>query len=121
MIEVTHQMVHAFIRGYADADDGSSKVILENTAERAGIAAVLALYLRQVEGSRGAGLCDCDDVDSPPTSPRDGTPMDHHCDCRAVITAAVLLGAYSATQHAKQCQHGSETDGFYRRRSPAAS
>lgn len=46
MIEPTDEMVHAFMRGYADADDGSSDVILNRTAERAGLAAVLALVER---------------------------------------------------------------------------
>lgn len=46
MIEVTDEMVHAFIRAYGAADDGSAQVILEGTAERAGLAAVLAIVER---------------------------------------------------------------------------
>jgi hypothetical protein len=82
-----------------------------------GLSAVLESFVRQVEGKRGFGLCDCDGADSDPT--RDGNPMDHHCDCRAVATAAALLGAYSKTVHAKQCGHGTEMDEFYEQWSPA--
>lgn len=49
MIEPTDEMVHAFMRGYAAADDGSSDVILNWTAERAGLAAVLALVERDYD------------------------------------------------------------------------
>lgn len=62
---------------------------------------------------RGSRLCDCDDLDdqeSPPTNPRTGARMDHHCDCLAVNTAAAMLGAYSATKHARECGHGTEMD-----------
>lgn len=118
MIELTDEMVHTFIRAYSDADDGSPEVILGSIAERAGLSAVLALYVRQVEGTRGSGLCDCAHSDSAPANPHDGSPMDHHCDCRAVVTAAMLLGAYGETVHAKQCGHGTEFDEFFQRRSP---
>ena len=46
MIEPTQEMVHAFIRAYAQADDGSARVILEDTAEKAGLAAALAIAER---------------------------------------------------------------------------
>lgn len=52
MIEPTDEMVHAFIRGYADADDGSSEVILNWAAERAGLAAVLAIVDRDIPVAR---------------------------------------------------------------------
>jgi hypothetical protein len=59
VIEPTDEMVHAFMRGYADADDGSPEVILNWTAERAGLAAVLAIVARDhVILPRGAqALC----------------------------------------------------------------
>lgn len=85
-----------------------------------GLAAALALFVRQVEGTRGSGLCDCDDVDSDPTNAATGAVMDHHCDCRSVVTAAMLLGAYSETVHAEQCGHGTAFDEFYGRRQPPA-
>lgn len=83
-----------------------------------GLAAVLEDFVRRVEGKRGFGLCDCDGADSDPVSPRDGAAMDHHCDCRAVVTAAALMGAYSETVHAKQCGDGTEMDEFYEQWSP---
>jgi ribosome-binding protein aMBF1 (putative translation factor) len=46
MIELTDEMVTAFMRAYAEADDGSAKVILEDAAERAGLAAVLTIVER---------------------------------------------------------------------------
>lgn len=57
----------------------------------------------------GSVLCDCP-ADSPPTNPATAVGMDHHCDCRAVEAAALMLGAYSETQHARQCVHGTEMD-----------
>ena len=72
----------------------------------------------RIEGQRGSGLCDCSSADSEPNSPASGERMDHHCDCRAVTTAAMILGAYSATAHADQCGHGTEMDEFYKRRQP---
>lgn len=63
-----------------------------------------------VEGP-GSQLCDCDDADSPPTNPRTGVLMDHHCDCAAVHAAATMLGGrYSATKHARECVHGTQMD-----------
>lgn len=47
-MEVTDEMVRAFMRAYAEADDGSAKVILEDAAEKAGLAAVLAIAERDM-------------------------------------------------------------------------
>lgn len=62
-----------------------------------------------LEGPRSP-LCDCDDSDSLPTSPRTGMRLYHHCDCRAVASAAIVLGANSKTYHAHECggPHGDE-------------
>lgn len=59
-----------------------------------------------------SGLCSCDpDGTNPPTNPRTGAAIDHHCDCRAVAAVAGLLGGlYSKTIHAGQCDHGTEYD-----------
>lgn len=114
MIEVTDEMVklvYAEIDFVRHGDDGIAE----------GLAAALALFVKQAEGARGSGLCDCYGTDSDPTNSETGASMDHHCDCAAVITAAKLLGAYSATVHAEQCSHGTSMDEFYRRRSPAAA
>lgn len=119
VIQVTDEMIAAFDEG-VDRETGylnrpKAKVV------RAGVSAVLSLYVKRVEGGRGSGLCDCDGADSDPTNGDTGAPMDHHCDCRAVITAAMLLGAYSETTHAEQCGHGTSMDEFYQRRSPEGS
>lgn len=58
----------------------------------------------------GSALCDCMGADSLPTNARTGARMAHHCDCRAVEAAAVMVGAYSRTAHAAQCGHGPEMD-----------
>lgn len=40
--------------------------------------------------------------------------MPHHCDCAAVRMAALVLGAYTATEHARRCGHeGSHWDEGY--------
>lgn len=114
VIEVTDEMIAAFDQG-VDRETGylnrpKAKAI------RAGMTAALAVYVRRVEGGRGSGLCDCDGADSDPTNVDTGALMDHHCDCRSVITAAMLLGAYSETTHAAQCGHGTSMDEFYQRR-----
>lgn len=49
MIEVTNEMVRAFIQGYCAADDDSPEVILGDKAERAGLAAVLAIAERDYQ------------------------------------------------------------------------
>jgi hypothetical protein len=118
VIEVTDEMVATFDQGV----DRETGYLSRPQAEvvRAGVSAVLALFVQNVEGQRGSGICDCDCSDSEPTSPRDGSAMDHHCDCRAVITAAMLLGAYSETVHARQCGHGTSMDEFYQRRKPGS-
>lgn len=86
-----------------------------------GLAAALTVFVREVEGARGSGLCDCYGADTEPTNQMTGSVMDHHCDCRSVITAAMLLGAYGETVHAQQCGHGTEFDESYQRRQPTSS
>jgi hypothetical protein len=54
-IKPTDEMVRAFMRAYADADDGSSQVILSDAAEKAGIAAVLAVVERDYRTVRICG------------------------------------------------------------------
>jgi len=70
------------------------------------VEAVLAIVERdliaRVEGKRDTGLCDCA-CDSDPVNPRTGLPMEHHCDCRAVTTAGVLLGDRRKTRHVAEC------------------
>ncbi|MFG3710819.1 hypothetical protein [Micromonospora sp. NPDC047730] len=61
----------------------------------------------------GSPLCDCEPHVNPPTSPATGALLDHHCGCTAVAVAAALLGAYSRTEHAAQCAHGTELDHLY--------
>jgi hypothetical protein len=46
VIKPTDEMVREFMRAYAEADDGSSEVILHDKAEKAGLAAVLAIVER---------------------------------------------------------------------------
>lgn len=70
------------------------------------VAATRLADVQCVEGKRGEGLCDCEDADGDPTSPITGEPMDHHCECRAVQTAAALLGSVARTQHAARCLCG---------------
>jgi hypothetical protein len=70
------------------------------------VAATRLVDVRSVEGKRGEGLCDCDGADDDPISPITGEPMDHHCECRAVLTAATLLGSVARTQHAARCLCG---------------
>lgn len=70
--------------------------------------------LRAKIEAAGSPLCDCEPEESPPTSPKTGERMPHHCECRAVLTAAVLIGAYTATEHAQQCGHeGARWDEAY--------
>lgn len=93
-------------------DDGVERLgyrgRLESEVIRAGLAAVLPVLIGRVEGPRGTGLCDCADTDSAPTSWRTGEPMDHHCDCRAVEAAAVLLGGRGQTRHHTACGCGTQ-------------
>jgi hypothetical protein len=80
--------------------------------DHASIAQILAVAATRladahaIEGKRGEGLCDCDGNDDEPTSPVTGDPMDHHCECRAVQTAAVTLGSVARTEHAARCLCG---------------
>lgn len=102
MIEPTDEMVAAFERegtgGYGDVVD-----------VRRGLAAAFALLARRIEGKRGEDLCDCDFADDDPISPETGKPMDHHCDCTAVLTVAVVLGSASLTSHHAECVCGRST------------
>jgi hypothetical protein len=62
---------------------------------------VLAFVAKALE-ARNSELCDCDDPDGePPTN--NGERIDHHCECRAVLTSAQLLGGQRFTVHADQC------------------
>jgi hypothetical protein len=71
VVEVTNEMVYAFAEAYSKADDGSSKTILGGLAERAGIAAVLAIVERDWNMQpRPAGS------HLPPTGPWT-VPVDH--------------------------------------------
>lgn len=119
MIVVSDALIAAFDRGV----DRETGYLNRPKAEviRAGLRDALALFVRDVEGVRGSGLCDCADADGDPTNPKTGAVMDHHCDCRSVSTAALLLGAYSETVHAEQCGHGTSMNEFYQRRSPTGS
>ena len=51
----------------------------------------------------GSLLCDCNPADSPPTSPRDGRRMDHHCDCVAVRASATIRRGETVTRHGREC------------------
>jgi hypothetical protein len=47
-------------------------------------------------GTRGAGVCDCDGADSPPTDWLDRSlPLLHHCDCVAWVVAETLARTYA--------------------------
>lgn len=102
MIEPTPEMIAAFDAVW------SQRMVLSDyrTDVRDALAAVLAIDERdligRVEGKRDTGLCDCA-CDDEPISPRTGKPMDHHCDCRAVTTAGVLLGDRRKTRHVAEC------------------
>lgn len=54
--------------------------------------------------ARGSILCDCDRPGSnPPTSPRTGQRMDHHCECAAVKASATVRRGESVTRHGREC------------------
>lgn len=89
------------------------------TQYAAGVAAGRAQAAADLE-QPGSILCDCTYADSLPTNSRSGARMEHHCDCRAVEAAAVLLGAYTATRHAAECGHGPEFDEGYAKNAGAA-
>lgn len=106
-----------------DATPDAVKVVLTALAD-AGVLTAVGGETRQEwiasleRAPRGTGLCDCArpaDDESVPTSPTTGRRMGHHCECRAVIAAATLLGAYSRTIHAAECGHGTAMDEFYAR------
>lgn len=52
----------------------------------------------------GTPLCDCEprSQENPATSPRTGEPMDHHCECRAVLASQVLRKGRK-TLHGNAC------------------
>lgn len=107
MIEPTDEMVQLAVKKFLHAPGVTIREI--DAAMREALAEVFAIFVQRVEGARDTGLCDCYDPRDPenePTSPRTGEPMDHHCDCRAVETAAVLLGDGTKTQHAAACGCG---------------
>jgi hypothetical protein len=101
MIEATDEMVQLALDVFLVSPTDNIAQIDAGMAKA--LAAVLAVFVQRIEGPRSTGLCDCDDVDGDPISPRTGQTMDHHCDCLAVETAAVLLGDASKTQHANAC------------------
>jgi hypothetical protein len=107
MIEPTDEMVRAF----SDADfSGCGNADWDDSHVRIGLAAAIPIVVRnyaaRVEGKRGDGLCDCDGTDGDPISPVDGEPLEHHCECLSVLTAAELLGGLDKTQHAARCLCG---------------
>lgn len=73
--------------------------------------AVRAQVVSELEAP-GSTLCDCEPNENPPTNPRTGARMDHHCECRSVLAVAAL-SLYSTTRHAEQCGHGTEFDELY--------
>jgi hypothetical protein len=104
VIELTPEMRAAFLAEHEDTCDavGCGRQACLDVR----LAAVLPIAERdlvaRVEGKRDTGLCDCA-CDSEPTNPRTGKPMEHHCDCRAVTTAGVLLGDRRKTRHVAEC------------------
>lgn len=110
MIEPTDEMLAAFLAAWDHENrvinDSAGEYVETGARDRAGLAAVLPLVERdliaRVEGKRDTGLCDCA-CDDEPVSPRTGLPMEHHCDCRAVTTAGVLLGDRRKTRHVAEC------------------
>lgn len=63
--------------------------------------------------ARGSLLCDCEPEaeNNTPTNIKTGAVLDHHCECRAVLAAAAVLGGYENTIHASQCHHGELFEG----------
>jgi len=59
-------------------------------------------FVAAVEGV-ASPLCDCPRNEEPPINPYTRQIMDHHCDCKAVTTAAALLGPGVSTRHGGQC------------------
>lgn len=54
--------------------------------------------------AEGSPLCDCQGPDSnPPTSPKTGQRMPHHCECRAVLTSRVVRAGATWTRHTREC------------------
>lgn len=74
------------------------------------LTAALPFLAEQIEAP-WSPLCDCSREENPPTLASDRSViMSHHCDCRAVETAAAFLGAYSLTAHCIQCGCGGFLD-----------
>jgi len=103
-VKPTEEMVDLVVAAAKAYDDWTPDDFRNVAGET--VAAVLALVERdliaRVEGKRDTGLCDCA-CDDEPISPRTGLPMDHHCDCRAVTTAGLLLGSRRKTKHVAEC------------------
>jgi hypothetical protein len=63
----------------------------------------LQMVVKEIE-KPGALLCACGTYDdSPPTNAKTNAPLDHHCECPAVLASAAVLGAYRLTKHAQEC------------------
>lgn len=115
---ISDEAVQAFLSGFPFVGtDGDTVLFMTPESVRTGLVAAYphlrAESVRELERP-GSPLCDCAGLDGfPATNPWTGTMLDHHCDCPAVHAAAALLGAYSETEHARQCAHGTEVDGFF--------
>ena len=81
------------------------ELVLRRLADAEIRVAELEKMVGNIEGPHGSRLCDCADIGDPepPVSPRSGRVIAHHCDCRAVMAAAALLGSESLTAHAAEC------------------
>lgn len=99
MIEPTDEMRRALRKA---ADGACLCSVCANHRVAAVIAIVERDLIARVEGKRDTGLCDCA-CDDDPVNPRTGRPMEHHCDCKAVTTAGVLLGDRRKTRHVAEC------------------
>ena len=103
--QVTDEVVHVFQDLIGDLfGEGNIRKMVEVV-----IPLITADFAARLEAP-GSGLCDCnaqgtDDYGDPntPTNLRTGLPMAHHCECRATLIAAVLLGPGVLTAHEKEC------------------
>lgn len=89
--------------------DVGETIDLDTACNRAGLAAALRVILAAAEAP-DSRLCDCPRREQQPVNPIIKAPMDHHCDCAAVWTAAILLGSEHETVHAGQCCGGCWTN-----------
>lgn len=80
---------------------GSRFAMVKEAAAEA-VEAAWPYFVRAVEGT-ASPLCDCPRNEEPPINPFTRQIMDHHCDCKAVTTAAALLGPGVSTRHGEQC------------------